>query len=63
MLGTAALQALGRKAAHSAATFEQPVAQECCAAAGWVRQRMAASDWAVYDYYCQEIQQVGHGRW
>jgi hypothetical protein len=63
ILGAPALQAQAVSYASSAATFEQAVAHECCVAAGWVRQRLAASDWAVYDYYCQDIQQVWYGRW
>ena len=43
--------------------LEEPGAHECCAAAGWVRRRRAASYRALNDYYCQDIQQVGHGRW
>ena len=58
-----ALQVQAASFARCAACFERPVARECCAAAGWVRQRVAASEWAVHDYHCQHIQQVGHGRW
>ena len=41
----------------------RPVAHECCSAALWVLQHRSATYWALYDYYCQHIQQVGHGRW
>jgi hypothetical protein len=57
------MQAQGASFARSAAIIELPGTRECCAAAGWVRQRVAASEWAVHDYYCQEIQQVRHGGW
>ena len=42
--------------------FGQPADHECCAGAGWVRQRMAASYRAQHDYVSQYIQQVGPGR-
>ena len=50
------------KCASDAVRYEQPDAwQQCCAAAGWLRQRVAASYRAQHDFYLQIIQQVGHG--
>ncbi|PSC71195.1 hypothetical protein C2E20_5510 [Micractinium conductrix] len=51
-----------RAIAHSfgtnAASFEQPADRACCAAVGWVRQRVAASYRALADYHWQWIRQV-----
>ena len=53
-----ALQAKVRKYTHSAACFEHSTRQ-CCIAAGWAAQRVAASYRALTDYYEQVVQQVG----
>lgn len=45
--------------AKRAASFAQPAARECCAAAGWVQQHMADSYRALHDYHCQWVVQVG----
>ncbi|PSC75663.1 enzyme of the cupin superfamily isoform B [Micractinium conductrix] len=46
------------KCASDAVRYEQPDAwQQCCAAAGWLRQRVAASYRAQHDFYLQIIQQ------
>ena len=62
-LHISALQVRADTFAFKTDCLEEPVARECCAAAGWVRRRRAASYRALNDYYCQDIQQVGHGRW
>ena len=41
------------------AAWERPVTHQCCAAARWVRLRLAASSRARHAYYCQLIEQVG----
>ncbi len=41
--GAPAVQAQVEGLASTAASYEQPVSVECCAAAGWVRRRLAAS--------------------
>jgi hypothetical protein len=61
-LHSTALQMRADTFAYTSNCLEEPVAHECCAAAGWARQRLAASYRALHDYYCQNIQQVRHGR-
>ncbi|KAI7845009.1 hypothetical protein COHA_001375 [Chlorella ohadii] len=39
------------RCARHAAFYEQPDSQQCCAAAGWVRQRVAASYRAQHGYH------------
>ena len=56
-----ALQAMVGSYCRTAAAFERP-GLECCAAAGWVRQRLAASYRALQDYQHQRLQQLGKGR-
>jgi len=54
------VQAYAARAARLAAWFKQPAAQQCCAAAGWVRQRVVASYQAQHGYYSLVVMQVGH---
>ncbi|KAI7837202.1 hypothetical protein COHA_008993 [Chlorella ohadii] len=44
-------EAYAARAAQLAAWAKQPATQQCCAAAGWVRQRAAASYEAQHGYY------------
>lgn len=44
-----------RTVALNASVFEKPAARQCCAAVGWVRQRLAASYRAQHAYTCQYI--------
>ncbi|PSC74819.1 hypothetical protein C2E20_1776 [Micractinium conductrix] len=48
-------QAMVGSYCRTAAAFERP-GLECCAAAGWVRQRLAASYRALQDYQHQRLQ-------
>ena len=54
-----AVQAIAHSFGTNAASFEQPADRACCAAVGWVRQRVAASYRALADYHWQWIRQVG----
>ena len=56
-----AVQVKAAMYARNAALFEQPAARQCCAAAGWVRQRVTASYRSRHDIFSQIIQQVGRG--
>ena len=57
-----ALQAFVEVYGRTAEVFALPVSCDCCAARGWVWQRVAASNRALEEYSRQMVQQVGRER-